>query len=67
MIELIIFSILISTYTLWSVMKTNRKIDLVGQLGALILTQVSRQYTADDYPERELEKAVNDWQSWDKE
>lgn len=67
MIELIIFSLLISTYTLWIVMRTNRKIDLVGQLGALILTQVSRQYTADDYPEEELERAVNDWESWDKE
>lgn len=67
MIELIIFSLLISTYTLWIVMRTNKKIDLVGQLGALILTQVSRQYTADDYPEEELEKAVNDWESWDKE
>ena len=67
MIELIIFSLLISTYTLWIVMRTNKKIDLVGQLGALILTQVSRQYTADDYPEEELERAVNDWESWDKE
>ena len=67
MIELIIFSLLISTYTLWIVIRTNKKIDLVGQLGALILTQVSRQYTADDYPEEELEKAVNDWESWDKE
>ena len=53
MIELIIFSLLISTYTLWIVMRTNKKIDLVGQLGALILTQVSRQYTADDYPEED--------------
>lgn len=67
MIELIIFSLLISTYTLWIVIRTNKKIDLVGQLGALVLTQVSRQYTADDYPEEELEKAVNDWESWDKE
>ena len=67
MIEFIIFSILLSTYTLWVVMRTNRKIDLVGQLGALILTQVSRQYTADDYPERELEQAVKSWESWDKE
>jgi hypothetical protein len=67
MIELIIFSTLLSTYTLWVVIRTNRKIDLVGQLGALILTQVSRQYTADDYPEEELERAVNDWESWDKE
>ena len=67
MIELIIFSLLISTYTLWIVMRTNKKIDLIGQLGALILTQVSRQYTAEDYPEEELEKAVNDWESWDKE
>ena len=67
MIEFIIFSILLSTYTLWIVMRTNRKIDLVGQLGALILTQVSRQYTADDYPERELEQAVKSWESWDKE
>ena len=67
MIELIIFSTLLSTYTLWVVIRSNRKIDLVGQLGALILTQVSRQYTADDYPEEELERAVNDWESWDKE
>ncbi len=67
MIELIIFSLLISTYTLWIVMRTNRKIDLVGQLGALILTQVSRQYTAEDYPEEDLQRAVNDWEDWDKE
>ena len=50
MIELIIFSTLLSTYTLWVVIRTNKKIDLVGQLGALILTQVSRQYTAEELP-----------------
>ncbi len=67
MMELVIFSTLISIYTLWVVIRTNKKIDVVGQLGALILTQVSRQYTADDYPEEELEKACDDWESWDKE
>ena len=72
MIELIIFSTLLSTYTLWVVIRTNKKIDLVGQLGALILTQVSRQYTAEDYPEEDypeedLQRAVNDWEDWDKE
>jgi hypothetical protein len=67
MIELIIFSTLLSTYTLWVVIRTNKKIDLLGQLGALILTQVSRQYTAEDYPEEDLQKAVNDWEDWDKE
>jgi|13_taG_2_1085334.scaffolds.fasta_scaffold321027_1 hypothetical protein len=67
MIELIIFSTLLSTYTLWVVIRTNKKIDLLGQLGALILTQVSRQYTAEDYPEEDLQRAVNDWEDWDKE
>jgi hypothetical protein len=67
MIELIIFSTLLSTYTLWVVIRTNKKIDLLGQLGALIITQVSRQYTAEDYPEEDLQRAVNDWEDWDKE
>ena len=67
MIELIIFSTLLSTYTLWVVIRTNKKIDLLGQLGALILTQVSRQYTAEDYPEEDLQRAVNEWEDWDKE
>ena len=65
--ELVIFSTLISIYTLWVVIRTNKKIDVVGQLGALILTQVSRHYTADNYPEEQLERACDDWENWDKE
>jgi len=67
MYEILLFNSIILIYILWATIRTNRKIDLVGQLGALVLTQVSTRYDVDDYPEEELVKAVGDWDSWDKE
>jgi hypothetical protein len=67
MYEILLFNSIILIYVLWTTIRTNRKIDLVGQLGALILTQVNTRYEVDDYPEEELVKAVGDWDSWDKE
>jgi hypothetical protein len=67
MFEILLFNSIILIYVLWTTIRTNRKIDLVGQLGALILTQVNTRYEVDDYPEEELVKAVGDWDSWDKE
>ena len=67
MIEAIIFLMIILLYTLWRTMRLEKKVDMLGQMGALILTQLSRRYTVDKYPEEELEQAADDWESWDKE
>tara|TARA_B000000557_G_C20801481_1_gene455753 strand:+ start:623 stop:826 length:204 start_codon:yes stop_codon:yes gene_type:complete len=67
MIEAIIFLTIILLYTLWRTMRLEKKVDMLGQMGALILTQLSRRYTVDKYPEEELEQAADDWESWDKE
>jgi hypothetical protein len=49
------------------VIRLDKKATAIGQLNALILTQLSKRYTADEYPEEQLQKAVNDWEDWDKE
>lgn len=67
MIEAIIFLMIILLYTLWRTMRLEKKVDMLGQMGALILTQLTRHYTVDKYPEEELEQAADDWESWDKE
>ena len=67
MIEAISFLTIILLYTLWRTMRLEKKVDMLGQMGALILTQLSRRYTVDKYPEEELEQAADDWESWDKE
>ena len=67
MIEAIIFLTIILLYILWRTMRLEKKVDMLGQMGALILTQLSRRYTVDKYPEEELEQAADDWESWDKE
>ena len=49
-------------------MGLEKKLDMLGQMGALILTQhLAVRYTVDKYPEEELEQAADDWESWDKE
>ena len=67
MFDFSLFAAAISTYTLWVVIRVDKKLDALGQLNALILTHLSKRYTAEEYPDEELEQAVNDWESWDSE
>ena len=67
MVDFSLFASVICLYTLWVVIRLDRKATAIGQLNALILTQITKRYTSEEYPEKELEKAVNDWETWDKE
>ena len=67
MIDFSLFAGIICLYTLWVVIRLDKKATAIGQLNALILTQLSKRYTADEYPEEQLQTAVNDWEDWDKE
>tara|TARA_B100000287_G_scaffold418238_1_gene454928 strand:+ start:476 stop:679 length:204 start_codon:yes stop_codon:yes gene_type:complete len=67
MFDFSLFAAAICTYTLWVVIRVDKKLDALGQLNALILTHLSKRYTAEEYPDEELEQAVNDWESWDSE
>jgi hypothetical protein len=67
LIDFSLFAGIICLYTLWVVIRLDKKATAIGQLNALILTQLSKRYTADEYPEEQLQKAVNDWEDWDKE
>ena len=67
MIDWGLFAALISLATLWIVIRINSKANAIGQLNTLVLTQITKRYTANEYPEEELQQAVNDWESWDSE
>ena len=67
MFDFSLLAAVICVYTLWVVIRLDKKVDALGQLTALMLTHLSKRYTAEQYPDEELEQAVNDWESWDKE
>lgn len=67
MIDWGLFAALISLATLWVVIRINSKANAIGQLNTLVLTQITKRYTVNEYPEEELQQAVNDWESWDSE
>jgi hypothetical protein len=68
MIDWGLFSALISLATFWLVIRINAKANAIGRLNTLVLTQITKQYTADKYPEEETHEPVtNNWESWDSE
>ena len=66
MIDFSAFTAGIAIYMLWVVIKLHKKIDMLGHMNALILTQATKRFTAEEYPEEELDAAVDTWDNWDK-
>ena len=64
MYDLSLFISIILIYVLWTVIRINKKIDLIGQLSTVMLTHTAVK-TVMEIPEEDLEKAVN-WETWDK-
>lgn len=50
---------------LWAVIRLHKKIDMLGHVGALILTHLSRDYTSEEYPEEDIDEAIETWDNWD--
>tara|TARA_B100000900_G_scaffold43834_2_gene32650 strand:+ start:7518 stop:7721 length:204 start_codon:yes stop_codon:yes gene_type:complete len=65
MIDFSAFTAGIVVYTLWVVIRLHKKIDMLGHVGALILTHLSRDYTSEEYPEEDIDEAIKTWDNWD--
>ena len=70
MIELEFCNLALSLYILWAVSKIYIRTNMIGQLSAVTLTQVSKAQ-AIDYPdiptEEEVLERIKSWESWDTE
>jgi hypothetical protein len=70
MIELEFCNLALSLYILWAVSKIYIRTNMIGQLSAVTLTQVSKAQ-ATDYPdiptEEEVLERIKSWESWDTE
>tara|TARA_B100000085_G_scaffold51763_1_gene45075 strand:- start:2286 stop:2489 length:204 start_codon:yes stop_codon:yes gene_type:complete len=65
MIDFSAFTAGIAIYTLWVAIRLHKKVDMLGHVGALILTQLSKDYTSNEYPEEEIDEAIKTWDNWD--
>lgn len=65
MFDLMLFMSIILLYVLWTTIRINKKINMIGQLSALILTNLAATVVY-EIPDKEIEKA-RDWENWDKE
>ena len=45
--------------------RLHKKVDMLGHVGALILTQKSKEYTSNEYPEEQIDEAIKTWDNWD--
>tara|TARA_A200000159_G_scaffold24384_1_gene21497 strand:- start:13485 stop:13697 length:213 start_codon:yes stop_codon:yes gene_type:complete len=70
MMELEVCNLALSLYILWAVSKIYIRTNMIGQLSAVTLTQVSKAQ-ATDYPdiptEEEVLERIKNWESWDTE
>jgi len=70
MMELEVCNLALSLYILWAVSKIYIRTNMIGQLSAVTLTQVSKAQ-AIDYPdiptEEEVLERIKSWESWDTE
>tara|TARA_B100000925_G_C21983246_1_gene463288 strand:+ start:489 stop:692 length:204 start_codon:yes stop_codon:yes gene_type:complete len=66
MIDFSAFTAGIAIYILWVVIRLHKKVDMLGHVGALILTQLSKEYTSNEYPEEKIDEAIKTWDNWDK-
>ena len=64
MYDLSLFISIILVYVLWTVIRINKKINMIGQLSAVILTNLAATVVY-EIPDEEIEKA-RDWETWDK-
>lgn len=70
MIELEFCNLALSLYILWAVSKIYIRTNMIGQLSAVTLTQVSKVQATDcpDIPtEEEVLERIKSWESWDTE